>query len=185
MESWKNLLGRDLEPRSIYFVCTGNICRSAFAEHFCRHYVTGTTIPFASAGVGALVGSGMDPTMRQVAAECGIDGSEHVSRQLTGRMLKEAALVIVFDTYQVEWITSEFPEYLGRSYMIGHLARVLADLPEGVRVKVSDLDALVRATPVDPVRDCVSDPYGGGIESAHQAAREIMRALTVIAPRLF
>ena len=49
MESWKSLLGRDIEPEKIFFVCTGNICRSAFAEEFSRQCMTGTTRQSASA----------------------------------------------------------------------------------------------------------------------------------------
>ena len=185
MESWKSLLGRDIEPEKIFFVCTGNICRSAFAEEFSRQCMTGTTREFASAGVGAVVGSRMDPTMREAAHEVGVADSQHVARQLTGRMLKEAAVVIVFDEEHLEWITREFPEYLPRTFMIGHLARVLRELPVGSRVAPEQLGAVMRAMPLDPALDRVSDPYRRGPEAARVAVGEIAAALSVIAPVLF
>lgn len=185
MESWKSLLGRDIVPEKIYFVCTGNICRSAFAKEFSRHCMTGTTREFASAGVGALVGEGMDPVILKAAKEVGLEASDHVARQLTGRMLKEAALVIVFDASHLEWMTREYPEYLSRTFMIGHLARVLRTLPEGSRCDLAQLAPLMREWPLDLQRDCVSDPYRGGVGAARVAVAEIVDALSVIAPILF
>jgi protein-tyrosine phosphatase len=55
----------------ILFVCTGNVCRSPFAEIYTRHLLIGRlggrgarAYPVASAGVGALHGSGMHPDSR-------------------------------------------------------------------------------------------------------------------------
>lgn len=185
VESWKSLIGGCIEPEKVYFVCTGNICRSAFAEEFSRQCMTGATREFASAGVGAVVGSGMDRTMFEAAHEVGLIGSDHVARQLTGRMLREAAVVIVFDQCHLEWITREFPEYLPRTFMIGHLVRVLRELPKGARVEPDQLGAVMRTMPLDPEADRVSDPYMRGPEAARAAVDEIVDALTVIGPVLF
>ena len=57
----------------LLFVCTGNICRSAFAEVLTRHllnerlgYGPASAIVVSSAGIQAVVGSGMHPMTREM-----------------------------------------------------------------------------------------------------------------------
>lgn len=185
MSSWKSLLGGDRrESAVVYFVCTGNICRSAFAKEYAKR-LPGTVREFDSAGVGAVVGAGMDATMLEAASEFGVESSDHVARQLTGRMLKDSVLVIVFDRSHMDWLTREFPEYLDKVFAIGHLARVLGELPQGSRVEPERLGSVMRAKELDERNDWVSDPYKQGPEAARASVEEIAAAIDTIAPVLF
>lgn len=185
MDSWKSLLGVGTAVKSaVYFVCTGNICRSAFAKEYAKR-LPGAVREFDSAGVGAVVGAGMDATILEAASEFGVESSDHVARQLTGRMLKDAALVIVFDRSHMDWLTREYPEHLDKVFAIGHLARVLGELPEGSRVEPERLGPVMRAKELDERNDWVSDPYKRGPEAARASVEEIAAAIDAIAPVLF
>ena len=79
-------------------VCLGNICRSPMAEFMLRSAADAADLSgvrIESAGVAAEVDEPATPHTVTVLAELGIDGSNHVARQLTERMLADADLVLV------------------------------------------------------------------------------------------
>lgn len=162
-------------PRGVLFVCTGNICRSAFAEAYLRQQLASrgiTDVPVASAGTAAVVGHDMDADMAAQAHSIGLSATGHVARQLTGRLLRGAALILVFGPEHLEWITDEHPEFLARTLALGQAARALADSPT-----VSGPSAVpptVRASRPRPHdRDWIPDPYRRGPEAARRTARRI------------
>jgi protein-tyrosine-phosphatase len=79
-------------PKRVLFVCSGNICRSAYAhvvfERLAQDY--DRKIQVASAGTLRLVGRPAAPLMIRVANERGINIEEHRSTPLS-RLLVEAA----------------------------------------------------------------------------------------------
>jgi protein-tyrosine-phosphatase len=68
--------------RTILFVCSGNICRSPFAEVAARAAIVDEGLVFASAGTMAIDGDHATLPMQEVAAERGLDLSEHRARLL-------------------------------------------------------------------------------------------------------
>ena len=86
---------------NILYVCLGNICRSPMAEFMLRDAVagrqslSGQPIVVHGAGVAAEAGSPATREVREVLAEAGIAGEDHVARQLTDEMLEQADLVLV------------------------------------------------------------------------------------------
>lgn len=74
----------------IYFICTGNSCRSQMAEGLARH-ILGDRFDVKSAG---LEPSTVNPTAIQVMAEVGIDISHHTSKALDPSLLSRAEVVI-------------------------------------------------------------------------------------------
>ena len=100
-------LGRHSEQASSFrllFVCTGNICRSPFAEILTRHLLRGrlggraaAAFDVSSAGVAAVVGSAMHPDPRAELAPWGLDGAiadDFVARQLQSSMIEQSHLVL-------------------------------------------------------------------------------------------
>ncbi|WP_312038097.1 arsenate reductase/protein-tyrosine-phosphatase family protein [Pelotomaculum terephthalicicum] len=59
----------------IYFLCTGNSCRSQIAEGFAKYY-GGEKFKVLSAGIE---NHGVNPTALQVMSEAGIDISKQTS----------------------------------------------------------------------------------------------------------
>lgn len=145
----------------VLFVCTGNICRSALAAVYLSHLVRGSGITVESAGIGALVGQRMDTRALLLARRLGVDGTPHRARQLTGRMLGGASIVVVFGPEQYGWIQENYPEMMSKTVAI----RQLADSAEksGGSIKSGPLGALVdtvKHTQSVPIQSSwINDPY--------------------------
>lgn len=82
----------------LLIVCTGNVCRSPVAEALLRARLPQLTIE--SAGLGALVGQGVEPLARALAEGDGLDVSRHKARQVTQEMIQQADLVLVMSEGQ-------------------------------------------------------------------------------------
>jgi protein-tyrosine phosphatase len=74
----------------VLFVCTGNICRSPFAEAVARS----EGLDAESAGLEAYAGAGPTDDAIAVARELGYDLSSHHASPLTGAMLERADVVV-------------------------------------------------------------------------------------------
>lgn len=101
----------------ILVVCIGNICRSPVAEAMLRQALPAKRL--GSAGLGALVGQGVDPTARELAEADGLDVSDHQARQLTRELLMEADLVLVMSPGQRRAVGELAPEALGKTMLLG------------------------------------------------------------------
>ena len=102
----------------ILVVCTGNICRSPVAEALLKQALPDKQI--SSAGLGAVVGEGVEPKARVLAENSGLEVRDHVSRQLTPQMLSEADLVLVMSEGQRQAVGRMAPEAMGKTMRLGH-----------------------------------------------------------------
>jgi protein-tyrosine phosphatase len=113
------LLRRRPAPRSVLFVCHGNICRSPFAAGLAR-----SRFPDGIA-VGSAGFAGSDrpspPAAVEVAAEHGIDLSEHRSQELELGHLREVDLVLVMERRQRHRLVAARPELADRVLLLGDL----------------------------------------------------------------
>lgn len=75
--------------QQIYFLCTGNSCRSQMAEGFAAKYLPDWRV--ASAGVET---HGLNPKAVAVMAEVGIDISQHQSKLIDRDYLNSSDLVV-------------------------------------------------------------------------------------------
>lgn len=76
--------------KTIYFICTGNSCRSQMAEGFARKYLANQYNVY-SAGVEA---HGLNPRAVQVMAEAGVDISKQTSDIIDPVLLNQADYLI-------------------------------------------------------------------------------------------
>jgi arsenate reductase len=79
-----------MDKKIIYFLCTGNSCRSQMAEGFGKKYL-GDRIDVYSAGIEA---HGLNPKAVKVMAEKGIDISNQTSDIIDPELLNKADYVI-------------------------------------------------------------------------------------------
>lgn len=79
-----------MSSKTIYFICTGNSCRSQIAEGFGKKYL-GKQHSVYSAGVEA---HGLNPWAVKVMAEVGVDISEQTSDVIDPALLNHADYVI-------------------------------------------------------------------------------------------
>ncbi|MEO7067508.1 MAG: low molecular weight protein-tyrosine-phosphatase [Rhodanobacter sp.] len=104
--------------KRILTVCIGNICRSPTAEYLFRQHLASRDIEVTSAGLGAIVGSPMEPTALQLLTEHRLDGSAHCARQLTPAMLRQADLVLGMEQNHVLRMKRLAPEASGKIFLL-------------------------------------------------------------------
>ena len=151
---------RNLRPRSILFVCQGNICRSPFAAAaFAGSYAINGTRAVTAASAG-FIGPGRTPPAKALSAALrhGINISAHRSEMITPERLQTADLVVVMSAEQARAI---------RGHSGSTRVLVLGDL---------DPDPTTRRT--------IADPWGGtdhafdaSYERIDRCVRELARIL--------
>lgn len=167
-------------PYRILFVCTANICRSAYAEVVARHR-SPAGVEFESAGTHALSGRAMDPPIASLVPPSAAP-QDHRARQIIADQVRRADLILVMAREHRRFILDEWPRHGRRTFVIGHVARELTGVPDDIGLE-RVAEHLWQRRSADP-SDEVPDPYGGGSSAAAAAAQTIDRFLEVILSRL-
>lgn len=79
-----------MTKKSLYFLCTGNSCRSQMAEGWAKKYLT-EEWEVRSAGIEA---HGLNPNAVKAMKEVELDISNHKSKRIDPEYLKKADLVV-------------------------------------------------------------------------------------------
>lgn len=184
---------RDADPFRILYVCTGNICRSPFAEILTRHLLIGRfdgraamTFDVSSAGVRAVVGSAMHPDSRDELAPWGLDVADRfTARQLRPEMVEQADVILGASRRHRAAVVELVPVRLARTFSIREFARLAAEvdptlLPPDPVARAHLLVEQARGrrglVPVAvPEHDDVPDPVGHP-RGAHQEAAALIRS---------
>ncbi|MDO5619712.1 arsenate reductase/protein-tyrosine-phosphatase family protein [Kocuria sp.] len=117
---------------NILTVCTGNICRSPWAERYLQLHLDDlapTTFQVTSAGTFALTGEPMDPLSEGELIRVGGTAQDFTARQLTENVLAEAHLVLGMTTEHRDQVLSMTPRLLKRAFTVREFAHLLAQLP--------------------------------------------------------
>lgn len=162
-------------PVSLLYVCTANICRSAFAEVLTRHLVGARDdLQVASAGTQGFTDREMDPPMAAQLRDRGGDPSGFRSRRLTMPMVTAADLVLTAEVRHRQFVLDERPELYRRVLTLGQLSRMLDRGVDGATGRAL-LDTLRRGFLAAEPGDDLADPYGRGDEAAATAAAQLDR----------
>lgn len=105
--------------KSVLVLCTGNICRSPYAEAVLKQRATGVVVD--SAGLSAMVNCEADSTGQAVAKNRGIDMSTHKAKQVTRSMIGQSDLILVMDDEHLLRLHRKYPESRGKSFKLGKL----------------------------------------------------------------
>lgn len=173
-------------PSLALFICTGNICRSAYAERLAalraeQFGLTGWT--FASAGIGAMVGSPMDELMAEQLRARGGDPADFVSRQMSRTIVQEASLILPMEKFHRQVILDDFPAMVRRVHTVGQLAVGSRELAASV-AGAEYLTAVQADRSPTRSRYDVEDPYRKGPEKAAEVAELLDRHVSAITARL-
>jgi low molecular weight protein-tyrosine phosphatase len=183
---------------SILVVCSGNLCRSPFAEGVLRRALTerfGPSAPEVSS-VGTIARKGEPATNEAiaVASEHGIDASSHTARRLTREDLGEADLVLAVSAEHRDEVARLDPQAITKTFTVKELVRLLEDLrdgadtrgPEWLAARVAEADAHRRAGfEGNPDDEDVADPLGQPIETYRAVAWELAAWSKRLVPALF
>jgi protein-tyrosine-phosphatase len=110
----------------ILFVCTGNICRSPFAEGLLNLVVREKGfggIQADSAGLLALPGNAATAMAQRVAAEHEVDLSGHRAKAVSEALLTWCDLTLVMEKTHEQDLLASYPEARGKVLLLRHFAR--------------------------------------------------------------
>lgn len=164
----------------LLFVCTGNICRSAYAEAR-MHQLATPGLDVASAGTHALVGQPVDACMAQYLSDPDA-AARHRARQISLEMVRDADLILAMSERHLDFIIDEWPQAASKTFLLKHVANTLPLLPEDARIH--DVAPFLWAHRRMNGDESIRDPYRRGDEMAAKTARTIDACLDVLAPVL-
>jgi protein-tyrosine phosphatase len=106
-------------PRSLLFVCKGNICRSPFAEAMARGRIPdGMRISCRSAGIVVEEPQGCPQETLDAANRFGIDLSGHRSQRVDQGLVVEADMVFAMEAWQFTRLRKLFPQQMEKIFLL-------------------------------------------------------------------
>jgi protein-tyrosine phosphatase len=175
----------------VVFVCTGNRFRSPIAAATFAVATRGQPVRVRSFGTLELAGAPALPEAVTLSAAEGLDLSVHRSCSLDGVDLREADLVVGFESKHIARAVVDARAARERSFLLGELVEALeADaLPDGAdplaRARRGVAAAEARRGTVGAAPPPIPDPYGG-TPADYERAAERVRDLTLrLAEALF
>jgi len=108
-------------PKSLLFVCKGNVCRSPFAEYLIRKMAAiSTGHKPISYSAGLEVSRSMPPPKEAImAAETfGIQLNGHRSRRLSHKMVESFDMVITMEVRQFRVMQKAFPKHRDKIFLL-------------------------------------------------------------------
>lgn len=172
------------ERLSVLFVCTANICRSAYAQVRAEQLLADDpSIRVSSAGVYGWENHPLDAAMAAEALARGADPSAFRSRPLRPALLSAADLVLTAEAAHRSVILRDWPSGLRRVFTFAQFAEGIGEADPNLAGR--DLVAWVgERRPAMPASGDVPDPYRRGPDAARRAADRLDALLGVILPRL-
>jgi protein-tyrosine-phosphatase len=168
----------------VFFICTGNLCRSPMAEGMMRHALEErgcSDVEVSSAGTWAYDGSPATPEAVETVGRDGVDLSNHRSRPIAMDELLEADVVVAMTSVHVRELASLAPEVVDRIVLMKEL-REIDPLPVPRDARLDEkLDALMRGKRPPRRRSLdVDDPMGLPINAYDRCARELREGIDVL-----
>lgn len=151
-------------PR-VLVVCSGNVCRSPYAENRLRALVPGLDV--TSRGIDALVGAPMDPPLARLLAGHGTTAGSFRARQVAASDL-DADLVLTMSARQRSILLEEHPSAARRTGLLGTVPE-LVGLAEEQGAPTPAVIAAWSRRVAPPDRD-VPDPYRRSEETVRAVA---------------
>ncbi|MGE3257817.1 hypothetical protein [Pseudonocardia sp.] len=182
----------------VLFVCTGNLCRSPFAEALMRRLMVDrlgpealTAFRFASAGIRATPGRPMHPGTRAALDVWAVpDDTPFASRRLDEKMIISSDLVLTMEESHraaIAWLAGDA---VHKVYGLRRFARMVQSLdprrlpPDPVHRALRIVEWAPRLhaglPPVPPEQEAVPDPVTGGPQEHLRSADLVFDAVATI-----
>jgi len=111
----------NMPAQDLLVICSGNICRSPFAEGYLRMRLAQREqqdVQVRSAGTLGIVGSPASSDSIALAQEAGFDLSEHRSSAVTFDAVDEAGIILVMEEAHRRELARLFPEETARVHLL-------------------------------------------------------------------
>jgi protein-tyrosine phosphatase len=113
-------------PRSVLFVCRGNIIRSPMAAALLKQRLAdlgANTMAVASVGLHARPGQGADPRALAVARQFGISLDDHRAQPLTIELVLHSDVIFVMDALIEAELIGRYPQARDKAFLLNSCAR--------------------------------------------------------------
>jgi protein-tyrosine phosphatase len=187
----------------LFFVCTGNVCRSPTAERLTMAFAEAERVALtaSSAGTHAMIGHSVEPNAALVLAGLGASAERFTARQLMVEDIETADLILTMARHHRDAVLRMSPRALSRTFTLREAADLVARMPPAAphlgqgmtshgRFVVSTLAGLraERAAALNPGmegggvegRDDIEDPMGQTLEHFQAMGDAIAEALLPI-----
>ncbi|MEW1954947.1 hypothetical protein [Terrabacter sp. NPDC080008] len=188
------MLGESPSTHGILFICTGNICRSPYAERRLRQLLPDTGVPISSAGTAAVVGSDIERATSEQLRRLGADVTGFSARAVTPQLLDEAELVLTMTRTHRSEVARLRPAAMRRIFALGDFADlcrstatwrpIVPTSPWLPQVAAEAAAARGTVAPRDVYEVDVIDPYGGTSRTHTEAYDRIEEHLDVVVAAL-
>lgn len=172
-------------------VCTGNACRSPMAAAILQHRLAERDVDARVTSAGTMPwSSGATAPAVEVMREHGLEISGHENRQVTRELVEEADLVLGMTRDHVSIAIARSPSARGRTFLVGELARLGAEVgPRGATEPPALWAGRAAAArphrrPLGRAVDEIADPAGEPIDFYRRTAAVLDDRLTEIAALL-
>jgi len=171
------------DAMKVFFICTGNLCRSPMAEALLRYELRKRRckgIEVASAGTWAMNGHSASADAIAILLERGVDLAEHRSRPIAIEELESADLIVAMTSVHVE-------EILSVSRGVERKVRLLKELDKLVPARAAEtaserLEGMLSvARPRRRRALDVDDPMGLPISSYERCVTELETGIRALA----
>ncbi|RMH51415.1 MAG: hypothetical protein D6682_04550 [Zetaproteobacteria bacterium] len=107
-------------PSPILTLCSANICRSPFAEHYLRHRLrqAGAFAEVFSRGILEMEGRPVPEEGLAAAREMGVEMGRHRSCRVQAGDLDRAALVLVMEQQHRHYLMQLRPQCVGKIFLL-------------------------------------------------------------------
>ncbi|MDQ6950416.1 MAG: low molecular weight protein-tyrosine-phosphatase [Mariprofundales bacterium] len=143
-------------PSPILMVCSGNICRSPFAEFYLRSRLqqAGEFAEVFSRGILDMHSRSVPDTGIAVAADMGVDLAPHRATKLEGSDLDRAALVMIMEQQHRQYLAQMRPAAIGKIFYLSQptggaeipdpMGKSDEDFRDSYRVIVENIDGWLK-----------------------------------------
>lgn len=108
-------------PRSVLFVCKGNICRSPFAERLAAKLGREEALPrikFGSAGLHVRRPLPSPDNAIEVAKRFGVDLDDHRSQPISPDLVESYDMIVAMEVWQYTELRSSFPCHEEKMFLL-------------------------------------------------------------------
>lgn len=148
----------------VVLVCTGNTCRSPMAEVLLKKRLAEKAgcaidqleargILVGSAGIAAMPGANAAAESLAVAADRGLDLSQHAAQPMTERILRDADMILTMTSGHRQALLSHWPAAADRTHLICPDARDVGDPIGGTREQYEQCANQIDAALAERVAD--------------------------------
>jgi len=117
----KHLKNRTEKISRLIFVCTGNICRSPFADFRARQLIENVGI--CSAGFHADDGGPADSMAIVISEKYGVDLKPHTTTRFSRYEITPTDLILVKDAYHMSYIRKSRPDLIDQTVLLGSFCK--------------------------------------------------------------